>query len=141
MNTIPSSTSFYSPSSPGDAIAVLVLVDTSASMINCWDDVKKNYLPPLLDTLRLNNPRVSVCVLRVAGIFANFIRLQMRICWQLTTETHTNQSPSGALPSNSLASNSNEIPDIKIDPNSCNVLSTGSLRYSIEVCSVSNLWE
>lgn len=59
MTSIPK-TSFSSPSSPGDAIAVLVLVETSATMMDYWDDVKKFYLPTLLDTLRLSNPSVSV---------------------------------------------------------------------------------
>lgn len=51
-SSVSASSSFSALTSPGDAIAVLVLVETSAAMRAFWDDVKAAYLPVLLDTLR-----------------------------------------------------------------------------------------
>lgn len=64
MNSpLSASSSFSALTTSEDAIAVLVLVETSGLMLSYWDEVKTFYLPVLLDTLRNahNAKTVPVC--------------------------------------------------------------------------------
>ena len=68
--SVSASSSFSALTSPGDAIAVLVLVETSGVMLNYWDEVKNFYLPVLLDTLR-NAHAVKTVPVRVQFVLSN----------------------------------------------------------------------
>ncbi|TCD61984.1 hypothetical protein EIP91_007648 [Steccherinum ochraceum] len=106
------SSSFSALSSPGDAIAVLVLVESSSQMIRYWDDVKTFYLPKLLDTLRNAHDAKTI---------------PMRVCWQ-TSQTVF----SGNQGSSAADVTGKEIPDFRFDPASTSAVTTTALRYSIE---------
>ncbi|KAH8105161.1 hypothetical protein BXZ70DRAFT_919614 [Cristinia sonorae] len=106
------SSSFSALTSPGDAIAVLVLVETSGAMSNYWEEIKGFYLPVLLDTLRNAHDIKTV---------------PMRVCWQ-TSQTVF----SGNQTSSPGDATGKEIPDFRFDPASTSAVSTTALRYSIE---------
>lgn len=56
----PSSTSFVAPTSSPDAVAVLVLIESSGMMHSLWDNIRAYYLPSLLNSIRPSNPAVAV---------------------------------------------------------------------------------
>ncbi|KAI0631385.1 hypothetical protein C8Q77DRAFT_1218892 [Trametes polyzona] len=56
----PHAFSFAVPAMPGDALALLVLVEDSAQMAAKWPDVRDSYLPLLLEHLRAADPSVQI---------------------------------------------------------------------------------
>ena len=50
----------FKPAQQGDSLAILVLIENSAAMIDRWPDLRDHYLPTLLGTVRKVNPVVPV---------------------------------------------------------------------------------
>jgi len=50
----------FKPAQRGDSLAILVLIENSAAMIDRWPDLRDHYLPTLLGTVRKVNPVVPV---------------------------------------------------------------------------------
>jgi hypothetical protein len=50
----------FKPAQQGHSLAILVLIENSASMIGRWPDLRDRYLPTLLGTVRKVNPVVPV---------------------------------------------------------------------------------
>ena len=50
----------FKPAQQGDSLAILVLIENSAAMIDRWPDLRDRYLPTLLGTVRKVNPVVPV---------------------------------------------------------------------------------
>ena len=51
----------FKPAQQGDSLAILVLIENSAAMVDRWPDLRDRYLPTLLGTVRKVNPVVPVC--------------------------------------------------------------------------------
>jgi hypothetical protein len=52
----------FKPAHQGHSLAILVLIENSAAMIDRWPDLRDRYLPTLLGTVRKVNPVVPVRV-------------------------------------------------------------------------------
>ncbi|CAL1702498.1 unnamed protein product [Somion occarium] len=115
MTTLPPSMSFASSTASCDAIAVLVLIETSGMMHGLWDNVRAYYLPLLLDTLRSSNPSIS-----------------MRICWQTTTSMARSEASGATAAPTGNTDSANQIPAIHFDSSSSTSISGASLRHAIE---------
>ena len=50
----------FKPVVPGEAVAILVLIENSQAMVQAWSDLRDHHLPTLLGTMRLANPAVPV---------------------------------------------------------------------------------
>lgn len=50
----------FKPAQQGHSLAILVLIENSATMIGRWPDLRDHYLPTLLGTVRKVNPVVPV---------------------------------------------------------------------------------
>jgi hypothetical protein len=50
----------FKPAQQGHGLAILVLIENSATMIGRWPDLRDHYLPTLLGTVRKVNPVVPV---------------------------------------------------------------------------------
>ncbi|KAL4247348.1 hypothetical protein ABKN59_007448 [Abortiporus biennis] len=87
--------SYFSPTSSGDAIMALVLIESSAAMVSYWNDIRKYYLPYLLNAIRVGNPHLS-----------------MRICWQ-TTSQHSNDSRIRYQGSQGLQNVGYDVPNVQ----------------------------
>lgn len=59
---MPAPDAIFKPVVPGEAVATLVLIENSESMIPLWPDLQDHHLPTLLGTMRLANPIVPVCL-------------------------------------------------------------------------------
>lgn len=53
----------FKPAQQGDSLAILVLIENSAAMIDRWPDLRDRYLPTLLGTVRKVNPVVPIQVI------------------------------------------------------------------------------
>ncbi|KAF8465140.1 hypothetical protein DFH94DRAFT_783878 [Russula ochroleuca] len=53
----------FKPAQQGHSLAILVLIENSATMIGRWPDLRDHYLPTLLGTVRKVNPVVPIQVI------------------------------------------------------------------------------
>ena len=60
MSASPPPPGLFKPAQQGDSLAILVLIENSAAMIDRWPDLRDRYLPTLLGTVRKVNPVVPV---------------------------------------------------------------------------------
>ncbi|PCH34863.1 hypothetical protein WOLCODRAFT_165876 [Wolfiporia cocos MD-104 SS10] len=111
-----STSQFASPSSPGDPLSVIILVEDSRAMAVSWTHIRQYYLPPLLETLR----RADVTV-------------PMRVWWLTSSSAF---SPFTTAIDNTSACN--EIPDLTLGHHLDSQISTGTIRRSINIYMNSN---
>ena len=60
MSASPPPPGLFKPAQQGDSLAILVLIENSAAMVDRWPDLRDRYLPTLLGTVRKVNPVVPV---------------------------------------------------------------------------------
>lgn len=78
MDTTTSS-QFSRPTNPGDPVSVVVIVEDSRAMAGKWVDVRDYYLPMLLESLRVADMTVPVCVCFQSHLCSNyFLACQFR---------------------------------------------------------------
>jgi hypothetical protein len=76
MATTIGSSTVFKPANPGQAVAVLLLIENSGQMATRWPDLRDRVLPTLLGNVRIANQGVPVssplCVLQYCVLTAKY---------------------------------------------------------------------
>ena len=114
---------------PRDAAAVLFLIEDSTYMISLWPHLRDNYLPTLLNVIKVAN--LSAAVSRSAPLLPLLLSLQAEALWMTASEhapfKHQFDPSARRMPS------WDNIPALKFSSHGGNTISPANVTRAIEV--------
>ena len=118
-------------SRPGNATAILFLIEDSCYMAPRWQRLRESYLPSLLDAIKGANPFAAVSPFAPALPPLLIAILQVEALWMSSSEHAPFKPPSD--PTTRQHPPWGDIPEVNFSPRSGNTISPANVTRAIEV--------